>query len=1096
HKIPLRIGNGSCSIEPASPSLVSREPSPELRIPTNQRQVEIQRRTQSHKSHKRQGGLRLAAVNGDVPVEGDVDNANPRQMQVGQENFPKRVKVKHDGVFHPKESSLGKFVAGVWEQIHSGVILEPHVLTEQVQLTSRSSGNSPSGDLVSTAPSIRPDQTWESFNRSNIFCQRVTQASRTCRSIEVIVQARWVELFDSYVEYLASTNPNLSMTKCRMRAIAEACTDFGWTEKELRNKMGIWRGYKEIKDVLGWVALVFSGMGLYRLCKYRVDFDKDKFSRARTLGKRMEVAADTLHTNWRQLLAIVGESTEPRFAGHPHDWVVQQDGSDPVPLRSTYLAYDSNFTFEHLEESIIDTALWGADDPRWTPPSSAICLSGINVCDLCSEVQSNESAVNACKCFPNLFGVPRLPIAVQVFCTSNGRNNGLQALVAFERGTAIGEFVGLITKDIEEQDVMDSQVGGTRYQIWQGKQGNFTRFANHSCKPNAQFEKFVWLGTQHIVMNNTADIPLLFRFNMINRKIPLASYLFTRLKQAGTRRIYGVPGDFTLRALDHVPRSGIQFVGCCNELNAGYAADGYARAQRHRLQSGLGALITTYGVGELSAANAVAGSYAEHLPVVHIVGTPSQKARQVSTTSVGGRSPHLHIHHTLADSRIGVFREIAEKFTVAQLDLSGVDAEDVPTKVDEVLAKALYHSRPVYVELPSDAVETVVSSTLLERPIEERHATNDESGHLETREMADSLLQRLYAAKRPLILVDRGDGIETIRPDINEFVQKSGIPTLSLPSGASMVNNSLPNYFGVYSGSIGIVDLTSAVKSADLVLAFGCQFSDTQTLGWGVVPERNSMIMIGRNNIEDHQTGTGEILRMVTANLDKRSLAEQDTSSWGNFRHLPSQTVEPASPINQDEFYIHLNKYLKDDDNILLGNATPIIGGRDFVLPPSSQLIASGMWFSIGHMLPAAMGVSQAKADQGSSGRTILLDGDGSFQMTAQELSTIIHKRVNMVVFIINNSGYTYERYIHGMDEEYNDVAPWNYSLGPNLFGQAPDGYPIQSCRVHTWKELDSVLNSEGFSTGKGLTLVDIVIDKYDISERAKALFELVNKQL
>ncbi|KAM0351266.1 hypothetical protein ACHAP4_009405 [Fusarium culmorum] len=868
------------------------------------------------------------------------------------------------------------------------------------------------------------------------------------------------------------------MTKCRMRAIAEACTDFGWTEKELRNKMGIWRGYKEIKDVLGWVALVFSGMGLYRLCKYRVDFDKDKFSRARTLGKRMEVAADTLHTNWRQLLAIVGESTEPRFAGHPHDWVVQQDGSDPVPLRSTYLAYDYNFTFEHLDESVIDTSSWGADDPRWTPPSTALCVSGVNICDLCNEVQSNESTVNACKCFPNLFGVPRLPIAVQVFRTSNGRNNGLQALVSFERGTAIGEFVGLITKDIEEQDVMDSQVGGRRYQIWQGKQGNFTRFANHSCKPNAQFEKFVWLGTQHILM------------------IPLASYLFTRLKQAGTRRIYGVPGDFTLRALDHVPRSGIQFVGCCNELNAGYAADGYARAQRHRLQSGLGALITTYGVGELSAANAVAGSYAEHLPVVHIVGTPSQKARQVSTTGIGGRRPHLHIHHTLADSRIGVFREIAEKFTVAQLDLAGVDAVDVPTKVDEVLAKALYHSRPVYVELPSDAVETAVSSTPLERPIDERRATNDGSGHLETRGKADNLLQKIRAAKRLLILVDRGDGIETIRPDINEFVQKSGIPTLSLPSGASMVDNSLPNYFGVYSGSIGIVDLTSAVKSADLVLAFGCQFSDTQTLGWGVVPERDNVIMIGRNNIEDHQTDTGEVLKMMTTDLDKRSLAEQDTSSWGNFRHLPSQTLEPASPINQDEFYIHLNKHLKENDTILLGNATPIIGGRDFVLPLSSQLIASGMWFSIGHMLPAAMGISQAKADQGSTGRTILLDGDGSFQMTAQELSTIINKRVNMVVFIINNSGYTYERYIHGMDEEYNDVAPWNYSLGPELFGSAPDGYPIQSCRVQTWKDLDSVLNSEGFSTGKGLTLVDIVIDKYDISERAKTLFELVNKQL
>ncbi|RGP71898.1 hypothetical protein FSPOR_3013 [Fusarium sporotrichioides] len=583
---------------------------------------------------------------------------------------------------------------------------------------------------------------------------------------------------------------------------------------------------------------------------------------------------------------------------------------------------------------------------------------------------------------------------------------------------------------------------------------------------------------------------------MINRKIPLASYLFTRLRQAGTRRIYGVPGDFTLRALDHVPRSGLQFVGCCNELNAGYAADGYARAQRHRLNSGLGALITTYGVGELSAANAVAGSYAEHLPVVHIVGTPSQKARQVSTAGVGGRKPHLHIHHTLADSRIGVFREIAEKFTVAQLDLAGVNVEEVPIRVDEVLKKALHHSRPVYIELPSDVIETQVSSAALESPIDQRRTATDSSGHVEVKEKAGALLQMVCAAKRPLILVDRGDGTETIRPEINDFVQKSGIPTLSLPSGASMIDNSLPNYFGVYSGSIGTVDLTAAVKSADVVLAFGCQFSDTQTLGWGVLPERDNMIMMGRNYIEDEQTDTGEVLRVMTTSINNSSLEKQDTSSWGNFRHLPLQKLEPETSINQDQFYIHLNKYLKDNDTILLGNATPIIGGRDFVLPPSAQLIASGMWFSIGHMLPAALGVSQAKADQGSSGRTILLDGDGSFQMTVQELSTIIHKRVNMTVFIINNSGYTYERYIHGMDEEYNDVAPWNYSLGPGIFGPAPDGFPIQSCRVRNWKELDRILNSEGFSNGEGLTLVDVVMDKYDISGKAKTLFEFANKQL
>uniref|UniRef100_A0A0D2Y6Q3 Pyruvate decarboxylase n=1 Tax=Fusarium oxysporum (strain Fo5176) TaxID=660025 RepID=A0A0D2Y6Q3_FUSOF len=562
---------------------------------------------------------------------------------------------------------------------------------------------------------------------------------------------------------------------------------------------------------------------------------------------------------------------------------------------------------------------------------------------------------------------------------------------------------------------------------------------------------------------------------------------------AGTRRVYGVPGDFTLRALDHLPPSGLKFVGCCNELNAGYAADGYARAQRHRKASGVGALITTYGVGELSAANAVAGSYAEYLPVVHIVGTPSRRARQVSCSSLGGKKPHLHIHHTMADSRIGVYREIAEKFTVAQLDLAETTPEDVPTQIDRVLSQALHHSRPVYIEMPSDVVETGISSEKLNDPID---PNPDTARNLDAGQMAQNLLQKLYSAKRPLIIVDRAEGAETIRQEINDFVQKSGIPTISLPSGASMVDNSLPNYFGVYSGAIGAVDLTSAVKSADLVLAFGCQFSDTQTLGWAVLPERHVMTLISRNHIEDEPVDVREVLKGMAQTVDSTRLPGQDTSSWGDFRNQPQFEVYPKAYIIQDEFYIHLNKHLQPNDTVLLGNATPIIGGRDLVLPPSSQLIASGMWFSIGHMLPAALGVSQAKAVMKSKGRTILLDGDGSFQMTAQELSTIIHQRVNVIIFIINNSGYTYERYIHGMNEAYNDVAPWNYSAAPQLFGDAPEGYPIHSCKVSNMEELDEVLNSEGFVKGKGLTLVDVEMDMYDISEKAKILFELAGKQL
>lgn len=237
-------------------------------------------------SRKRKGGLRLAPVSGSASIDDDVSSR--RQMQLGQENFPKRAKVKPDGVFQARELSLSKFVVGVWEQIHSSLVLEPLVLTEQVHLiapntTDDDADQSSGRSLAAIDTHDQTNHNVESFSRSNLFCRRVTQASRTCRSIEVIVQARWVELFDSYVEYLGSMNPELSPTKSRMRAVAEACADFGWTEKELRNKMAIWRGYKEIKDALGWAALVFSGMGLYRLCKYRIGFDVDKFYKARAL---------------------------------------------------------------------------------------------------------------------------------------------------------------------------------------------------------------------------------------------------------------------------------------------------------------------------------------------------------------------------------------------------------------------------------------------------------------------------------------------------------------------------------------------------------------------------------------------------------------------------------------------------------------------------------------------------------------------------------------------------------------------------------------------------------------------------------------------
>lgn len=428
-----------------------------------------------------------------------------RQMQVDTRNFPKRKKVISEKfVFQP--STLDKLIIGIWEQIHGSINLDPKAIFEQFQiapLESTDVAHHPAAEATTlNLLSTTVDRTPDSFSQMNVFCRKVTQASRVCRSIEMIVQARWIELFEEQIQIRTAAVNDLTATKHRKAVFMEACQDFGWSEKELRNKMAIWRGYKEVKDAAGWAALVFAGMGIYRFCKYRVGFDKDAMRRLRNLQKRLEVAADTLHPHWRQLLAIVGEPATLQYPGHPHEWVVYEDGKDPIPLRQTYLDHDRFFAFEHIDESIVDESAWGCEDPRWMPQSNTIArIDGRYTCASCGEQQSDDPKLNACFCFPSLFGyVKRKPPPIQVFRTPDGKNNGLVALTSFDRGMAVGELVGLITKNVSGRDVMDISTPLANYQVWQERIGNYTRFANHSCKPNAQSSTFTWLDTQRVVI--------------------------------------------------------------------------------------------------------------------------------------------------------------------------------------------------------------------------------------------------------------------------------------------------------------------------------------------------------------------------------------------------------------------------------------------------------------------------------------------------------------------------------------------------------------------------------------------------------------------
>lgn len=570
--------------------------------------------------------------------------------------------------------------------------------------------------------------------------------------------------------------------------------------------------------------------------------------------------------------------------------------------------------------------------------------------------------------------------------------------------------------------------------------------------------------------------------------IPLTEYLFRRLHSIGLRAVHGVPGDYNLTLLDHVVPSGLEWVGNCNELNAGYAADGYARIK------GIGAIVTTFGVGELSAINAIAGSYAEMAPVVHIVGTPVRALQENG----------VKLHHSFCSGSprdYKLFAEMYAKVTVAQAEL--VNIEDAPAQIDRVIRECVIQSRPVYIQLPMDLVDEKVSTSLLERPIDLTPAPNNAS--LQSG-VCDILVHRIKTAKQPLILVDGGTSRYGLSKQTDSLIKVTKFPTTTTPFGKGIVDETLPNFHGIYA-TVGSHDYTSYVNGCDLIINIGPVHSNVNTYYFATVPDKTVTISIERNSIQVGERvweiSPGAVLDQVLTILQKEGVPEME--SYPDLQNVQKtlQELSLASPNDkfaQTNFWRRMSHFLRSGDIVLTETGTPSMGGRDFVLPKDTTIINSAVWLSIGYMLPASQGAALAQRhlrDAQSEtptahGRTILFQGDGSFQMTAQELSTIIRNQLDVIIFLINNNGYTIERLIHGPEEHYNDVASWRYLEAPSLFGaEETTSYPIFKARVSTWGELDSILEKDEFHSGKGLRMVEVMMDMQDCNDTLRLLLDI-----
>ena len=557
--------------------------------------------------------------------------------------------------------------------------------------------------------------------------------------------------------------------------------------------------------------------------------------------------------------------------------------------------------------------------------------------------------------------------------------------------------------------------------------------------------------------------------------VALAQYLLTRLHQLGVRSVHGVPGDFNLTLLDHIEPAGLRWVGNCNELNAGYAADGYARVK------GIGALVTTFGVGELSAINAIAGAYAERAPVVHVVGTPDRHTQDA----------RLRVHHTFNDGEYRRFAQMYAAITVAQVDLR--DARTAPSQVDAVLRQCLLQSRPVYIQLPVDMVNTQVAvANLRSVSLASRH---DEILDAPTYKLALSLIvEKVKKARQPVILVDGETRALGITESVQSIVEATKWPTWTSGFAKGLVDETISNVYGVYRGSYDI-GAKAFVDSADLILCFGPHFSSTNTYDSTGIPPEEATISFSDTQV---QIG-GRVFRDIPVKLVVSRLQEELSHLSLATAAMPLPSVHDGTTsfesildlngaIVQDKLWALIAQILQPGDFVMGETGTAGYGVQTMRLPRYSRVFAPATWLSIGYMLPAAEGAALAQRELVVSSnyhgldraRTVLCIGDGSFQMTVQELGTVIREKLDVIVFLLNNDGYTIERCIHGLEKGYNDVGRWRYLHAPHFLGADENVFTAQ---VKTWAELQEALDTPEMLDGTGLRMVEVVLDREDVLE-------------
>lgn len=528
----------------------------------------------------------------------------------------------------------------------------------------------------------------------------------------------------------------------------------------------------------------------------------------------------------------------------------------------------------------------------------------------------------------------------------------------------------------------------------------------------------------------------------------VAEYTLQRLAALGIDKVFGVPGDYAFAVDDAVEQvDTLGWVACANELNAAYAADGYARIR------GAAILSTTYGVGELSALNGVMGSKAHRLPVFHIVGMPSQRIQHLG----------LITHHNLGDTRYDRFQAISETACCVSAVLTPDNCID---ELERVIREALRQSMPAYLVISQvdggmPVIGTPVAGVALDRIKRQR------SDPTELAAAVAAITAKVAAAHSPIATITTLTARYGVAGKAAELVSRANLPVAITPNDKGVLDESLPQYIGLYAAqSSSPPAVREIVEQADLIIDIGgVMLTELNTGLWGAVLDTSGAICIHDNWI---RSGTDVYLNVAIEDVLDALIAAVTprTREPGPTADLLELVGAGDDPTSSASFYPRLQRRLRAGDTLVVETGTCMVHLNGMRLPAGVGAEEQGLWGSIGWATPATLGVAMAK----TAGRTWLVTGDGSHQLTLNELAVMGRYGIKPVIFVLNNGLYGIEDVLSERGHPYDDLAPVRYHLLPAAFG-CQDWLALQ---VTTVSELEDAL--DGVEAHDGAACIEVMI--------------------